>query len=57
MYNKLQYISQGKTIEEQLLNIRKALENGCQWIQMRFKDTHSDNVFTLAEAVKRMCQE
>ncbi|ELY2010309.1 TPA: thiamine phosphate synthase [Flavobacterium psychrophilum] len=57
MYNKLQYISQGKTIEEQLLNIRKALENGCQWIQMRFKGTHSDNVFTLAEAVKRMCQE
>ena len=37
MYNKLQYISQGESVEEQLLNIHQALDNGCDWIQMRFK--------------------
>ena len=29
---KLQYISQGNTRQEQELNIRKALDNGIKWI-------------------------
>jgi thiamine-phosphate pyrophosphorylase len=37
MNNQLQYISQGNTVEEQVYNIHKALDNGCDWIQMRFK--------------------
>jgi thiamine-phosphate pyrophosphorylase len=57
MYNKLQYISQGNTVEEQLYNIHKALDNGCDWIQMRFKKNYSDDAFTLAEAVKMLCKE
>lgn len=57
MYNKLQYISQGNTVEEQLYNIHKALDNGCDWIQMRFKKNYSDDAFTLAEAVKFLCEE
>tara|TARA_R110000868_G_scaffold25380_6_gene98975 strand:- start:4822 stop:5454 length:633 start_codon:yes stop_codon:yes gene_type:complete len=57
MYNKLQYISQGNTIKEQLYTIHKALDNGCDWIQMRFKNPNSLEVFTLAEAVKILCQE
>jgi thiamine-phosphate pyrophosphorylase len=55
MYNKLQYISQGNTIEEQLYNIRKALDNGCEWIQLRFKTQNSLDLFNLAESAKILC--
>lgn len=57
MYNKLQYISQGKTIDEQLYNIHQALDNGCDWIQMRFKTNNIHDTYTLAEAVKIICSE
>ncbi|MFV8324316.1 thiamine phosphate synthase [Flavobacterium sp. ZS1P14] len=57
MYNKLQYISQGNTVEEQLYNIHQALDNGCDWIQLRFKNQNALEVFTLAEAVKMLCKE
>jgi thiamine-phosphate pyrophosphorylase len=57
MYNKLQYISQGNTVSEQLLNIHQALDNGCDWIQMRFKNQTAQNAFALAEAVKFLCEE
>lgn len=57
MYNKLQYISQGKTIDEQLYNIHQALDNGCDWIQMRFKTNNNRDAFTLAEAAKILCSE
>ena len=57
MHNQLQYISQGNTVEEQVYNIYKALDNGCEWIQMRFKKNYSDDAFTLAEAVKMLCKE
>jgi hypothetical protein len=43
MFNKLQYISQGNTVEEQTRNIHQALDGGCKWIQ-RFKN-HSDATF------------
>jgi thiamine-phosphate pyrophosphorylase len=55
MYNKLQYISQGNTVEVQLYNIRRALDNGCQWIQLRFKTQNSIDLFNLAESVKILC--
>lgn len=57
MYNKLQYISQGNTVKEQLYNIHKALDNGCDWIQMRFKKNYSNDAFILAEATKIICDE
>lgn len=57
MNKRLQYISQGNSIEEQLHNIRQALQNGCKWIQMRFKKATSEDTFTLAEAVKKLCAE
>lgn len=57
MYNRLQYISQGNSIDEQLQNIREALEHGCQWIQLRFKKATSEDSMTLAKAVKILCQE
>lgn len=57
MYNKLQYISQGETIEQQLYNIHQALDAGCNWVQMRFKNQTAKDTFTLAEAVKPLCEE
>ncbi|WP_188048919.1 thiamine phosphate synthase [Flavobacterium sp. GP15] len=55
MYNKLQYISQGNTVEEQITNIRKALDNGCEWIQLRFKTQNTMDLFNLAESTKILC--
>jgi thiamine-phosphate pyrophosphorylase len=57
MYSKLQYISQGETIEKQLYNIHQALDAGCNWIQMRFKNQTPKDAFTLAEAVKPLCEK
>lgn len=57
MYNKLQYISQGENVEEQLYNIHQALDNGCDWIQMRFKHQKPKKALALAEAVKFLCDE
>jgi thiamine-phosphate pyrophosphorylase len=57
MYNKLQYISQGETIKEQLYNIQQALDNGCDWIQLRFKNQNAKKAFALAEAVHFLCEE
>ncbi|MCC9063103.1 thiamine phosphate synthase [Flavobacterium piscisymbiosum] len=57
MYNKLQYISQGNTIEEQLYNIHQALDAGCDWVQMRFKNQTTKDTFALAEAAKFLCEE
>ncbi|WP_140485683.1 thiamine phosphate synthase [Flavobacterium sp. GSA192] len=55
MYSKLQYISQGNTSEEQLQNIRKALENGCNWIQLRFKNSSKIELYALAVYTKELC--
>jgi thiamine-phosphate pyrophosphorylase len=55
MYNKLQYISQGDTAKEQLYNIHQALDNGCDWIQLRFKNASKEELFTVAESVKTLC--
>ncbi|WP_035677289.1 thiamine phosphate synthase [Flavobacterium limnosediminis] len=57
MFSKLQYISQGTTVDEQLYNIHKVLDNGCDWIQLRFKNGNSLELFALAEAVKTLCEE
>ncbi|MFC0779759.1 thiamine phosphate synthase [Flavobacterium sp. HJSW_4] len=57
MYSKLQYISQGETIEKQLYNIHQALDAGCNWVQMRFKNQTQKDAFILAEAVKPLCEK
>lgn len=57
MYSKLQYISQGETIEKQLYNIHQALDAGCNWVQMRFKNQTQKDAFALAEAVKPLCEK
>ena len=54
---KLQYISQGFTIEDQELNIRKALDNGVKWIQVRWKNAPENEFIKLCEISKKLCAE
>ena len=54
MFHKLQYISQGKTVEEQLSNIQQALDAGCSWIQLRFKNAGNEQLLAVAEKVKQL---
>lgn len=56
MLDKLQYISQGKTALEQQANISKALDNGVQWVQLRWKNTAISTFFSLAGEVKKICE-
>ncbi len=57
MKTKLQYISQGSTIAEQLKNIQEVLENGCEWIQLRFKNQTDTNCQELAKKAQLLCKE
>lgn len=52
---KLQYISQGITIEDQEFNIRKALDNGIKWIQVRWKNAPENKFIKLCEISKKLC--
>lgn len=54
---KLQYISQGNTALEQEFNIRKALDNGIQWIQLRWKNGNEKELLSLCETSKHLCSE
>lgn len=54
---KLQYISQGKTMKEQELNIRKALDNGIKWVQIRWKNAPENELISLCETSKQLCSE
>lgn len=56
MKHRLQYISVGKTAPEQQLHIRKALDNGAKWIQLRWKDAVPLAHYLLAEQVKKQCE-
>jgi thiamine-phosphate pyrophosphorylase len=54
---KLQYISQGFTIEDQELNIRKALDHGIKWIQVRWKNAPESEFIKLCEISKKLCSD
>lgn len=53
--HKLQYISQGRTVQEQTENIQSALDSGCRWVQLRFKNAGNNELSDLAVQVKKMC--
>lgn len=56
MFEKIQYISQGESPEQQLANIVKALDAGCKWIQLRYKNKTILEVVELAKMVKKICK-
>lgn len=55
MFSKLQYISQGETAAMQLKNINEALDAGCSWVQLRFKNAEEYVLKATAEEVKKVC--
>lgn len=55
MLSKIQYISQGLTAGEQLANIHKVLDQGYQWIQLRFKQHAPGVLLPLACEVRQLC--
>lgn len=55
MFSRIQYISQGKTAQEQRQNIQAALDAGCTWIQLRFKEQDEAVVRSLAKTVQKLC--
>jgi thiamine-phosphate pyrophosphorylase len=57
MHSKLQYISQGDTAQAQLQNIQQALDAGCQWIQLRFKQCSPGIRQEVAEQAKTNCEQ
>lgn len=57
MLSKLQYISQGVNAEEQERNILKALLNGADWIQVRWKNTDDRSLEKLCIKIRNYCRE
>lgn len=56
MYSKIQYISQGTSALEQETNIKKALDNGADWIQIRWKNATETERLKLSEKAKNLCR-
>ncbi|WP_228452220.1 thiamine phosphate synthase [Chryseobacterium sp. c4a] len=54
---KLQYISQGITRKDQEENIRKVLDNGIKWVQIRWKNAPENELIDLCEISKQLCSE
>lgn len=57
MHSKLQYISQGVDYNRQLNNIFRALDAGCDWIQLRYKNHQEMSTSYVAEKIKTLCQK
>jgi len=57
MLSKLQYISQGTTPATQYNNIHQALDAGCEWVQLRFKNQPEATVRALAHQIKPLCEQ
>ena len=55
MISKIQYISQPDTRGSHLENVKKALDAGCTWVQLRVKNRLLDWVYREAESVKALC--
>ncbi len=47
-YSRIQYISSGETVEEQYRNIKKILEAGVKWVQLRWKKEPTADFLALA---------
>ncbi len=56
MYSRYQFISQGHTKEEQASNIKKVLDKGIDWIQLRWKNQTEKDLLLFAEEIKKLCQ-
>lgn len=56
MQSRLQYISCGKSALAQADNIKKALDNGADWIQVRWKHATFHQKLALSEGAVKICK-
>lgn len=56
MISTLHYISQGATAQEQELYIQQVLDNGADWVQLRWKDATEYEFLLLSERIKALCE-
>ncbi|WP_075342637.1 thiamine phosphate synthase [Tenacibaculum agarivorans] len=54
MISKLQYISQGATPEEHLLNIQNACTAGSEWVQLRLKNQTDEVILETAKKAREI---
>ncbi|CAL2101905.1 Thiamine-phosphate synthase [Tenacibaculum sp. 190130A14a] len=52
MISKLQYISQGNTIEEHLEHIQRACSYGVEWVQLRIKNIDEKSILETAKEAR-----
>ncbi|MEC4112605.1 thiamine phosphate synthase [Myroides pelagicus] len=57
MINKIHYISDGDTPQEQLYHIEAVLAAGQKWVQYRFKSATKTTLWNTAEQVKKLCEQ
>ena len=55
MFDKLYYITQGERPEDQLQDLREALEAGCKLIQLRMKTGTDEEILPIARQAKTLC--
>ncbi len=56
-YPRVQYISQGRSSEEQKRHVEDVLKAGVRWIQLRCKDIPDKaELFALAKDIRALCQ-
>jgi len=54
---ELQYISQGNTPREHLVNIGRVCEAGCKWVQLRLKNVDPATFVTIAIECRNICDQ
>jgi thiamine-phosphate pyrophosphorylase len=54
IYPKIQYISQGDTVQAHLDHLARMLDAGLPWLQLRLKNAPEIEVFRAAETCKKM---
>ena len=57
MLHRIQYISQGETVNEQKRNILDALEAGCKMVQLRFKNGSKEDLLDVARQARNWCTQ
>lgn len=51
------YISQGKTPNDHLQNIKKMVDAGVNWVQLRIKGSSANEILDIAQKAKEYCHE
>ncbi|HAO14926.1 MAG TPA: thiamine phosphate synthase [Tenacibaculum sp.] len=52
MISKLQYITQGSTLDEHIENLQKACSYGAEWVQLRLKNFDEDTILKAAKEAR-----